>query len=179
MNKFKVSVGFFHWKNPALRKQEHIRNKNLNIGQWIFQFFSGIPYTHCDIRIYCDTLDLTLLCTENRQATFYPTDSVHNYFGKPDVVIELGEYEFDVSEIDKFLFPTYVGTRWRLSLWYFITRFLFVRKTKTCTTAVCHILQDIGLPVGNFVIPANLYKEIKNAPNFNRRKGWRWKDYFG
>ena len=179
MNKFRVSVGFFHWTNPALRPKKNSRKNKLNIGQYLFKFFSGSPYTHCDVRIYCDNLDFTLLCTENRQATFYPTDSVHGFFGKSDKNIELGEFEFDVSKIDNFLFPSYVGNRWRLILWYFMTRFLFFNRTKTCTTAVCHILQDIGLPVGIFVLPVNLYEEIRNAPNFNGRKGWRWKDYFG
>ena len=174
MNDYNVSVGFFSWRNPCFKKtRRSIREV------FVLRTLGLCPYVHCDLRIYNKNFDMSLYAVEDKQVSFYPTDSVHRLFGKPDIVVELGSFTFNVNEIDRFLFPEYYGNRWELTKWFFYKRFLFGRKPKTCTTAVCHILRDLKVPVGNFVMPSTLLKEIKHAPSYVRRKSWCWQNYFG
>ena len=174
MNEYKVSVGFFKWNNACFSKTKRSLRET-----WLLHVLGLSKYVHCDIRIYNESIDLTLYAIENKQVSFYPTDSVHTIFGKPDVVIELGKFTFDLAKIDRFLFPSYHGSRWDLAKWFFLFRFLFIKRPKTCTTAVCHILRDLKVPVGKFVMPSTLLKEIKHAPHYARRKSWCWQNYFG
>ena len=173
---FNIDVGFFHWKNPALITRKSLKEK---LCRFILRLLAFSPLVHCDIRIYNDRLDLTLFAIENKQVCFYPTDSVHELFGKPNVVVPLGNFDLDISKIDKFLFPKYQGSRWDLYKWYFIKRFLFLSKPKTCTTAVCQVLQDRGLPIAIYVMPNTLFRELVNAPINFKRKSWGWKNNFG
>tara|TARA_R100000664_G_C2739625_1_gene128309 strand:+ start:571 stop:1098 length:528 start_codon:yes stop_codon:yes gene_type:complete len=173
---FKIDVGFFHWKNPALVTKKSFNEK---VCRFILRFFAFSPIVHCDIRIYNDKIDMTLFAIENKQVCFYETDSVHKLFGKPNTIVPLGNFDLDISKIDYFLFPKYCGNRWDLYKWYFFKRFLFLSKPKTCTMAVCQILQDRGLPISKYVMPNTLFRELLNAPSNLKRKSWSWKNYFG
>ena len=173
MSEFNIDVGFFNWKNKALITRKSFKEK---VCRFILRLFAFSPIVHCDIRIYNDEFDITLFAVENKQVCFYPTDSVHKIFGKPNMIVPLGKHKVDIKNIDKFLFPNYHGNRWDLYRWYFVKRFLFLSKPKTCTTAVCGILQRQGFPIPLYVMPDPLFRELLNAPNFIKRKSWGWKN---
>jgi hypothetical protein len=123
----------------------------------LIKFFSRSIYTHCTIEIDGNTL-VALIGID---ATFASSETVNSFLGEPDTWVELGELDVDVAGIDKNILQFKQGSISKVLLWYFVTRWFGSKKPKTCTSIVCEILSHCGYHIEKYVLPSEIYKEIK------------------
>ena len=94
--------------------------------------------------------------------------------------VDLGEIEYNTANIDRI--QSIISTKyniWGAILWYVLTRWLSDWKPiGNCTMKTCEVLKILGYNVNDHVLPALLWKELKeNADDNNCWESWCWENY--
>ena len=162
MNNLEVRVGFYRYDHDMYFTNDVFLKNSIGLEYlWVkmIRKFTRCDYTHCTIELG----ENSLVYLVGKDATFASTETVERFLGTPDLFIELGRLDVNVTGVDRLISRLYQGTILKVLIWFFITRWFGFRKPKTCATLVCEILGLCGYRIKRCVSPAELLKEINKC----------------
>jgi len=142
------------------------------IDWWVIgcmRWFSKAKHDHCSFAFLEEGYDeaYILHVSKTMSPPRFVRESVLHKVYTPSNVIYLGDTDKTPKDMEKIVkqrgrFPLY-----RIILWFFVTRWFSSWKPKDgCCVLCCDLLKECGKPVGRYVRPTELYKELSNADNY-------------
>lgn len=136
----------------------------------IIQWLASTDVIHCGIMITHEDLSIVLASDKSHNAKFVDSSAFHRRMMKPKYIIDLGEHDVSIKQLENFMGRTYIGEARSLTFWWFVGRYLFPNYLpKTCALLTSQMLRICGIQVKDHVGPHTLLKELQDATNNNRR----------
>ena len=132
---------------------------------WIARW-RNTRYDHCSIVYVHEGESRLLHCCKYADAKFV-SERAYNKTHSPVACVYIGETTASPEELEAVIEEPLRFQPFHIAWWYFVTRWFSDWTPRGCCTIICcRMLRACGLDIDNYVVPTDLWKELRDANCF-------------